>query len=130
MKGIAVLLLGILVCPALASDTHGTVCVAPIPPGGPRAVDSPEHVCRSGKLSYRIDSRPAIGWPHRASFELEDIDITHRHRVIVFCDGKPQQSFSFSFDSYKSTDLCLFINDLYQTAQLWERKQSPWCKCK
>jgi len=76
MKAIAVLLLGLFVCPALASDTHGTVCVAPIPPGAPRAADIPEHVCRSGKLSYRIDSRPATGWPHRASFELEDIDIT------------------------------------------------------
>ena len=130
MKAIDVLLLGLLVRPALATDTHGTVCVAPIPPGAPTTADIPEHDCRSGKLSYRIDSRPATVWPHHANIELEDIDITQRHQIVVLCDGKAQQSFSFSFSSYKSTDLCLFINDLYQTAQLWDRKHSPWCKCK
>lgn len=130
MKAIAVLLFGVFVCPALASDTNGTVCVAPIPSGTTRTADIPEHVCRSAKLSYRLDSRPTTEWPRQTSTTLGDLDTTQRHRVIVLCDGKPQQSFSFNFNSYKSTDLCLFINDLNQTAQLWERKQSPWCKCK
>jgi len=29
-----------------------------------------------------------------------------------------------------SSDLCLFINDLYQTAQLWRPRDARWCKCK
>ena len=39
---------------------------------------------------------------------------------MISCDGKPQQSFSFRFAELKTNDLCLFINDLYKTAQLRE----------
>jgi hypothetical protein len=49
---------------------------------------------------------------------------------MVLCDGKPQQSFRFRFSTFKSNRLCLFINDLYQTVQLWKLKESPWCKFK
>ena len=44
---------------------------------------------------------------------------------MVLCNGKPQQSFRFRFSEFKTKELCLFINDLYQTAQLWEARKSP-----
>jgi len=47
----------------------------------------------------------------------------------VFCDGKPQQSFTFRFAEYGADHLCLFINRLYQTAQLWRPREARWCKC-
>jgi hypothetical protein len=49
---------------------------------------------------------------------------------MVLCDGKPKQSFIFSFSAYKGHKLCLFFNDLYWTVQLWDDEKTPWCKCK
>ena len=130
MKAIALLLFAAGICQAFGSDTQGSICVAPIPPGPQRTADIPEHFCSSGKLSFRIDSEPASLFPHKASKKIESLDISAKHQVIIFCDDKSHQSFTFQFETFQSTDLCLFINDLYQTAQLWERKASPWCKCK
>jgi hypothetical protein len=130
MKGIGVLMLGLFLCPGFASDTQGSVCVAPIPVGPPKTAGIPEHLCRSGNLSFKIDSQSSTLFPHKESIKIEDLDLTQKHHVVVLCDGTPQQSFSSRFSQYQSTDLCLFINDLYQTVQLWERKGAPWCRCK
>jgi hypothetical protein len=130
MKSIAVLLFAVLFRPAFGADTHGSVCVAPTPQGPPRTVGSPELFCRSGRVSFKIDSQPAILFSHGVSKAIEVLDVAQKHRVLILCDGKPQQSFTFHFATFQSTDLCLFINDLYQTAQLWERARSPWCRCK
>jgi hypothetical protein len=62
--------------------------------------------------------------------EVTDLNATKQHMVTVYRGGKAQQSFSFEFSSYKSKKLCLFLNDLYWTVQLWESKRAPWCKCK
>jgi hypothetical protein len=50
--------------------------------------------------------------------------------VVVLCNHKPLQSFAFLFSEFKTKELCLFLNDLYRTVQLWESKSAPWCKCK
>lgn len=61
---------------------------------------------------------------------LTGLDLKLRHRMVVFCEGKRQQSFRFHLSDYKTGKACLFLNDLYLTAQLWEPKEAPWCKCK
>ena len=76
-----------------------------------------------------IDAQPVMAWPTKKSVHI-DLDVSQAHRVVVFCDGKPQQSFKFRFADFKTPKLCLFINDLYKTVQLWESKDAPWCKCK
>jgi hypothetical protein len=58
------------------------------------------------------------------------MDLREKHRVMVLCDGKPHQQFTFRFSEFKGGKACLFLNDLYWTAQLWAPKQAPWCKCK
>jgi hypothetical protein len=62
--------------------------------------------------------------------KLGGLSTTARHRVVIYRAGKAQQSFTFHFADFKSPTPCLFLNDLYWTAQLWESKQAPWCKCK
>jgi len=78
----------------------------------------------------KIDALQTIAWPTKKSVKIEALDVTAPHRVVVFCSGKPQQSFKFRFSDFNSRELCLFINDLYKTVQLWESKGTPWCKCK
>jgi len=111
-----------------AQTLEGTVCVAPVPVEPP-TTSAPGLGC-SGNLSLKIDDQKGVPWPHRESMQIEHLDLAQRHRVTVLCDGKPQQSFRFRFSEFKTKELCLFINDFYQTVQLWEPRQSPWCKCR
>jgi hypothetical protein len=132
LKTTAVALLLIFsLCPVFSAESEdGSVCVAPIPVQPPSTAATPELFCHSGNLSLKIDSQQVFPWPRKEGLKIEHLDLTQRHLVVVLCDAKPQQSFKFRFSEFKTKRLCLFINDLYQTAQLWEPKQSPWCKCK
>jgi hypothetical protein len=120
----------ILLCPlCFTQSEQGSICVAPIskdwpPTGGPNLI------CASNDFSLKIDDRKAVPWSAKKSAKIDGLDLGVRHRIVVYCDGKVQQSFRFSFSQFKNTEVCLFLNDLYKTAQLWEPKQSPWCKCK
>jgi hypothetical protein len=117
----------------------GSVCIAPVFEN-PDRMSAPGLFCESGKLSLKIDTQQAIPFPliseqHgtyriEKSVKLDALDTGTRHRVVVYCSGKPQQSFTFRFSDFKTSQLCLFLNDLYKTAQLWGAKESPWCKCK
>src|SRR5690242_13870959 len=119
-----------LIAPALADKSQqGVICVAPFDfqSADPR-LDPVEGLrCTSGKLSLKVDAHKAIPWPSKESIRMDGFDFNQRHRVVVLCDNKPQQSFSFRFSELKSSRLCLFINDLYKTVQLWDAKGSPWC---
>jgi len=112
---------------ASAEPKTGSVCVAPVN-RHPDATS--ELLCSSGELSLKIDDFERMAWPKQDGVKIDTLDATKRHRVVVYCNGKPQQSFTFRFSGNKSRRLCLFLNDLYGTAQLWEAKRCPWCKCK
>ena len=112
-----------------AGPSLGSVCIAPVPEK-PDPRSAPGLFCDSEKLSLRIDKTQAMAWPVKESIKIAGLGTTTRHRVAVFCDGKPQQSFTFRFSEFKTSELCLFLNDLYKTVQLWEAKGCPWCKCK
>jgi hypothetical protein len=123
-----------------AEPESGSVCIAPVleKPDGRSA---PGLFCESAKLSLKIDTQLAVPFPlipeqHGGtdrigkSVKIDGLDTAARHRIVVYCNGKPQQSFTFRFSDFTTNQLCLFINDLYKTAQLWESKRCPWCKSK
>jgi len=124
------------------SQTH-SICVAPEPRPAlvlPEAIPEKKDgtvretcapgLCSKGKLSLRIDHQSVRPWPQSECIKITDLDTAAPHRVVIYEDGKPQQSFKFRFSEFQSPELCLFLNDLYWTAQLWEKKDAPWCKCK
>jgi len=79
---------------------------------------SPEGmVCQTWNLLVKIDDVKAVSWRRNESFKIDGLDVTRRHRVTIFCDGKPQQSFGFRFSEFKTRKLCLFLNDLYKSLQ-------------
>jgi len=82
------------------------------------------------KLSLKIDCRAIQPWPESESMRIDGLRITARHRVVIYRAGKAQQSFMFGFSEFKSPKPCLFLNDLYWTAQLWEPEKAPWCNCR
>jgi hypothetical protein len=127
----AVVLAVMLTCPTpSAKPGIGSVCVAPIPVKPSPYSAPPGFLCDSAKLSLKIDGLKPIPWPVRGSVNIDALDATAAHFVVIYCNGKPQQSFKFRFSDFKTRALCLFINDFYKTAQLWESEGTPWCKCK
>jgi len=110
-------------------STTGTVCAAPVSAKvDPRSGELP--VCLSGKFSFKIDALDEVPFSQKDSLKIAGLDLGARHRVAIYCDKKPHQTFWFRFSDFQNNTLCLFINDLYKTAQLWEVKRCPWCKCK
>jgi len=106
-----------------------TICVAPASLETIESPAAPGLACPSGKLTLQIDAAEAKPWPRTSSMKINGMDPRAPHKVVVMCDGKPQQSFRFRFSEYKSGNLCLFLNDLYGTVQLEQRSQAPWCRC-
>ena len=112
---------------ALAPQSRtGSVCVAPAP--AQTHFSSPGYECESNDFFLRVDDRPRVAWSKKTSARIDHLDLETRHKIRIYCAGKPHQTVFFSFPEFKSATPCLFLNDLYLTAQLWER--APWCKCK
>jgi hypothetical protein len=127
--GGVVLLLVSLLSPAFAAESEfGSLCIAPVPEK-PSPFTGLLDICDSAKLSLKIDAQQPIAWPIKESMRIDVLDVTAAHRVVVACNGKPQQSFRFRFSNFKTTPVCLFISDLYKTVQLWEPKKASWCHC-
>ena len=127
----ATLLVSILsACAIDAQSEIRSLCVAPNAGETPQRCGGAPGLCNGGTLSLRIDKQPVQPWPKTKCAKIEGLDAATRHRVVVYRAGKAQQSFTFRFSEFKSPTPCLFLNDLYWTAQLWEAKQAPWCKCK
>lgn len=125
----AFIFIAVLTCSSQSVESErASLCVAPNSAETP--VRCAPGLCGSGKLTFKIDDRPVWPWPKVESKEISDLDATARHRVVIYRAGKPQQSFRFRLSEFKSNSACLFLNDLYWTAQLWNRKEAPWCKCK
>lgn len=110
----------------------GTICISPVPQKPTLTFVPPAAPCDGAKLALKIDQQRPIPWPLKGSRKIDGLDVTVSHRILVLCDGKAQQSFTFRFSDFRGRELCLFINDLYKTVQLWDPTQrpAPWCKCK
>jgi hypothetical protein len=111
-----------------AQSETGSVCVAPAR-FDPKNASAPGLYCEAEQFSLKIDAQ-VMAWPIKESVSFAGLDLSSRHRVIVLCNHKPQQSFTFRFSEFKSKQPCLFLNDLYRTVQLSESKRAPWCHCR
>jgi hypothetical protein len=105
---------------------RGVLRIAPI--SNQAATTCAPGLCGSAPLSFRIDSGAMQAWPKDHPLVFEETSIDEPHRATVYRAEKAQQSFFFRFSDYRSHDVCLFLNDLYWTAQLWETHSAPWCR--
>jgi hypothetical protein len=133
---IGIFLIIVIVNPAFSlQEESRSICVAPLPKpiqgaDGSIMGGDPSLTCRSQKYGLKIDQQRVVPWPVNESVSITTVSPIGRHRVVVLCDNKALQSFTFRFSDYKGKKLCLFLNDLYWTVQLWPAKGAPWCKCK
>lgn len=120
---IALLLLSVL----HAQSPSGSVCVAPVPKVWKPQALPPGIRCESSNITVSFDGEASVKWPQSRSLLIDSLDISRRHRVVVSCNGRPQQSFQFRFDA-PPVRMCLFLNDLYNTVNLWPAP-APSCTC-
>lgn len=117
-------------------QASGQICVAPYPEpicGVDGCLTGyPEFSCTTDNVSLKIDSRKPVPWPKKGCMKVDGLATNVSHRVTLLCEnGKPQQSFKFRFSQFKTNNVCLWVNDLYRSLQLWGLdEEGPWCKCK
>jgi Predicted membrane protein (DUF2207) len=51
-------------------------------------------------------------------------------RLSISADSGSDSSIQFDCVRTFELNCSLFLNDLYWTAQVWESKDTPWCKCR
>jgi hypothetical protein len=124
----APIVLFLLAAVSNGQSRRGTVCVAPNSAEKPTRFSSGREY-NPATLSLKIDKRPPILWPHNEIVQINELDLNDRHLFTLKSDGKPIQSFWFSFSEFTSTDLCIAF-DGYLDPQLREAERAPWCKRK
>lgn len=113
-------------------QTSGSICLATITPPNSeeKSLANPSGGNRIASYSVQIDKRKALTASKDKSINVSGLAVGTRHLVKIFGDGKPVESFRFSFSDFSTTKLCLWFNSLYQTWQLWDAKDGgAKCKC-
>jgi hypothetical protein len=113
-------------------ETSGSICIGWFHKDSPpERMGDPALVCApTSKLRYRIDDLDVTEWPQKESVRVNGVSLQEKHRIRIYCGTKQQQTVTFRFSEFKSTKLCLSLNDLYWTAQLEDDKHQRWCRCK
>jgi hypothetical protein len=121
---------------SLGSDL-GRICIAPLPTpmeGKPL----PWEINNSNGLTdfyVKIDEREPIQTSVSKVVWLEKINSNVNHSITILKGSSSQEKFSFNINSFTfknkfKKDLCLFVNELYLTWQLYKVEQTgSWCPC-
>jgi len=113
---------------AVAQPPVGTLCVIPNSTERPARI-SPGGDYDPATLTFRIDKRQPIPWPHKRMVRIEDLSVADRHLIVLTSNGKRTPSFWFRFPSQEETKLCVYF-DGYQGVDLQSGQSARWCKCK
>jgi hypothetical protein len=110
----------------------GSVCVPPIPKStsGKISLANPTGGNRSFNYSIQIGSK-RVDVSRNKGVKITGLPIGINNKVKIFRDGKPAESFQFSFEKKQSHKLCLWFNPLYETWSLWPASEGgKECQCK
>ena len=134
---------GLMLLLALESGVHaqfrtnqagaGWICVAPPnrPTTGAKTLANPAGGNPISTYSIQIDKMSPVVASNDRPVRISSLAITRKHLVKIIGDGKVVQSFWLNFSKFKTRDLCLFFNSLYETWSLWDGKEGrAICRCK
>jgi hypothetical protein len=107
----------------------------PKPTDGEKSLSNPTG--ENPRLSYsvQIDQHDPVAVSSSAVHWIDKLDLRKRHSVVILANGKPLESFHFTFSQHDfrnqdKQDLCLFLNSFYLTWQLWPvERTGKWCPC-
>jgi hypothetical protein len=119
------------------AEDNGRICLAPLPV--PReGIRPPWHeLSENGLVDYfvKVDNRDPVQLSKSEVSWISNLSVDESHKLIVLENSVPKESFTFNFGQYEfkhftKKDLCLFVNNLYLTWQLYKVEQTGnWCPC-
>jgi hypothetical protein len=120
----------ILVIACICRAETGQVCVSSVgQEQGEESVVNPAGGSR--KYSIQIDGSEIRKALPDTAFLFDNLALNKQHLVKIRLDGKLYASFSFTFEKYESSNLCLWYKDFYHTWSMWKQKDAKHlCKCK
>src|SRR5262249_41455561 len=77
-----------------------SLCVAPAQ-FSPKDGSARGLYCKAENFSLKIDDQ-VMAWSTTEYRRLTELDPSTSHKVIVLCDHKPQQSFTFRFSDFET----------------------------
>jgi hypothetical protein len=111
----------------------GSICIAPPgrPTTGEKSLANPAGGNTISIYSIQVDNMSRVVASNDRPVRIPSISTSKKHLVKIIGDGKVVQSFWLNFGKFKTKDLCLFFNSLYETWSLWDGKGGPSiCTCK
>ncbi len=115
-----------------SGTSTGSICVAALtrPTGGAKSLANAAGDNLISTYSVQVDKTPSVIASHDKPIRISALSPARRHLVKIIGDGKIVQSFYFRFSDFKSRELCLWFNALYETWSLWETKEAgAKCRC-
>ncbi len=107
------------------SKAAGSICIAPPdrPTSGEKTLANPAGGNPISTYSIQVDKMSPVVASNDRPVRISSIATGRKHLVKIIGDGKVVQSFWFNFSQFKTKDLCLFFNSLYETWSLWDGKE-------
>ena len=115
------------------SASDGSICIAPPnkPTSGEKSLSNPAGGNLVQVYSIQVDKMAPVVASRDKPVRILSISMHRKHLVKIIADGKVAQSFWLNFSKFKTKDLCLFFNSLYETWSLWDGKEGrAICRCK
>lgn len=129
-------MLCIMSASSLGTDL-GRVCIAPLPTPK-EGIPPPWKIDSSNGLTdfyVKINDREPIQTSSSKVVWLNEINPAMEHSITILKGTTTKEQFSFNLNNYtfknrSKKDLCLFVNTLYLTWQLYKVEQTgKWCPC-
>lgn len=111
----------------------GSVCIAPPdrPTTAKKSLANPAGGNSVSIYSIQVDKMSPVIASNERPVRIASISTSRKHLIKIIGDGKVMQSFWLNFGKFKTNDLCLFFNSLYETWSLWDGKEGrAICSCK
>ncbi len=115
----------------------GRVCLAPLPILD-KGQETPWKIVNNKNetnYSVQINDKAPVRLSTTKVHWVPDLDLDKFHQAVVLIDEKKAESFNFTIEAKSlrnksKPDLCLFVNSLYLTWQIWPvEKTGKWCPC-
>jgi hypothetical protein len=122
---------------AISTPPTGSICLLSItdPTPGEKSLYNYAGGNPRPDYSVQIGNGPVVPFPHSpkgmgAGILITGIPVAGSYLVRIRHQGKPLESFRFQFRDEDRGRLCLFLNALYLTWQLWPAERyPPACTC-
>ena len=117
---------------ASANET-GSICIAPTdrPTTGEKSLANPAGGNPISTYAIQVDKTAPVVASNDRPMRISSLARNRKHVVKIIGDGKVVASFRLDFKKYKTSELCLFFNSLYETWSLWDAKEGRGiCKCR